>query len=236
MWAFGSNLCVEQMQQRCPDAKVYSALILPNAILRFRGVADVAYLKGAECPGGLWEISERDEAALDRYEGVSADPRRPGLYVKKYFEVELRDEGDVKARVLYYQMSEIGIMPPSQHYLDVIAQGYRDFGLPMERLERALAHSWNRKRKTQSLVGRWKRKGASNLAKKVNRDPIPAQVQDNRPMLPFEEMNGMKSCVAMHCREMIDVKTEICTYCGAWQTQGMSRWGRSELRKKGEAR
>lgn len=218
-WAYGSNTNVAQMAERCPTATVFAPLVLPNAVLRFRGVADVAYLKGASCPGALWEIAPSDEAALDRYEAV--DPNHPerGLYLKRYFTAEV--DGS-RRRILYYQMQTVGIMPPSQFYLDVIAQGYRDFGLPLERLERALAHSWAKKRKTPYLVGRWKRRGAGRLARSIDR---PAA--EPTRSVPDEEPTKIGSpptrCQAPHCWERIEPDEEICPHCGAWQVQGRSR-------------
>lgn len=159
-FAYGSNLNISQMQARCPDALPVGPLNLPNAVLRFRGVADVAYLRGATCPGGLWEISSQDEQELDAYEGVCADPQR-GLYQKLYLTLSIAGR---EHRCLYYMMNQLGIMPPSQPYLDSIAQGYRDFGLDLARLQRALDHSHQRRRKTPALRARWRRKGMPRMA------------------------------------------------------------------------
>src|SRR5262245_9412195 len=78
-WAYGSNLNVEAMAIRCPTAVKIKPLVLPQASLVFRGVADVEYHDEDKVYGGLWYIKPKDEAALDLYEGV-----RGGLYEKKY--------------------------------------------------------------------------------------------------------------------------------------------------------
>lgn len=158
-WAYGSNLNVAHMRQRCPSAAPLEALNLPDAILRFRHVADVAYLTGATCPGGLWEITPDCEAALDGYEGV-----RYGLYRKVY--ITLRYHGAVR-KALLYQMNMVGIMPPSETYLETIVQGYEDFGLDVARLERAVAHSWARKNKTKAVRRRYGARGEAKLAESV---------------------------------------------------------------------
>lgn len=160
-WAYGSNLHVRQMRLRCPDAVKIGPLTVPNAVLRFRGVADVAYLRGAECLGGLWEVSAADEAALDRYEGVDPNDTERGLYAKRYLTVLYQGE---KRSVLYYQMNHLGITPPSASYYQTIAQGYEDFGLDVDRLEKALRHSYDRRRKTPFLARRYKLKGRPVLA------------------------------------------------------------------------
>ena len=153
------------MQHRCPSAVPLTALNLPNAVLRFRYVADVAYLRGAICPGALWQITESDLPSLDEYEGVDHDDPELGLYQKKYLRLLIRG---TERRVLYYQMTRTGIMPPSQPYLDAIAEGYRNFGLPLDRLERALQHSHVRARETPALRRRHRRKGLSPFAVAVN--------------------------------------------------------------------
>jgi hypothetical protein len=116
----------------------------------------VAFHATAKCPGGLWRITDACERALDAYEGVSG-----GLYEKKY--LTLRVKG-TEEPCLYYKMLHHGIMPPSEYYLDVIVQGYQDFRLPLERLDRAVEHSWNRKNKTRFLRRRYARAGKPDLA------------------------------------------------------------------------
>jgi hypothetical protein len=203
-WCYGSNLNVRQMRKRCRDATVFGPLVVPNAVLRFRGVADVAYLRGAECHGGLWEISKRDEEALDRYEGVDLARPERGLYVKRYLTLKIK--GEVR-RALYYQMNATGIMPPSQAYLDVIAQGFRDFGLPLERLQRAVDHSWARQRKTPLLRDRWRRKGAPRLAREVER----------QAELPFDYQT---ECENPACEAFFEATEDYCPECGEWRAHG----------------
>lgn len=203
-WCYGSNLNVRQMRKRCPDATPFGPLVLPNAVLRFRGVADVAYLRGTECQGGLWEISRRDEAYLDSYEGVNQVRPERGLYIKRYLTLKIDDE---VRRALYYQMNTVGIMPPSQAYLDVIAQGFRDFGLDLERLQRAVDHSWTRQRKTPWLRNRWKRKGMPRLGREVER----------QEELPFSYQT---ECESTACEAFFDATEDYCPECGELQRHG----------------
>jgi hypothetical protein len=160
-WAYGSNLCVASMRRRCPDAKKIGKLFVDDATLVFRSVADVTVLEGSVVPGGLWEISRSDERSLDMYEGVAS-----GFYLKRYLTVQ---RGKRKPeQVLFYQMSTSrGIMPPSDGYLDTIAQGYRDFGLPLEALDEFLAAAWSDKKVTPMLRERHLRKGRPTLARAV---------------------------------------------------------------------
>ena len=136
-WAYGSNVNVSQMRARCPGAMAHGPLILHSTVLRFRRVADVVAHETAECPGGLWWISPEDERALDRYEGVKSK-----VYEKRSLRVEI---DGMAVDCLYYKMLAREIMSPSDGYLQIIALGYRDFGLDTEPLEAAVRHAWSHK-------------------------------------------------------------------------------------------
>ena len=72
--AYGSNLNIRQMRIRCPHARVIGTAVIHDYELLFKGSRTGAYLtiepkKGSEVPVAVWEVTESDEAALDRYEG-----------------------------------------------------------------------------------------------------------------------------------------------------------------------
>ncbi len=131
-FAYGSNLHREQMQGRCPDSRPVSALTLPGFRLVFRGVADITPDIDSSVEGAIYAISARDEQALDRYEGW------PSLYRKEYFLCEI--DGQIR-QVMYYKMNAHDIGTPSEYYFDVIAQGFRDWGLNTHALLRAREHA-----------------------------------------------------------------------------------------------
>jgi hypothetical protein len=161
MWCYGSNLNIAQMKRRCPKAKFKGPLVVNDAALVFRGVADVVVREGSFVPGGLWSISKDCERALDRYEGVAS-----GLYVKRYF--HLRRNKQV-VDVLFYQMSQTrGVMPPGQDYLNTIAKGYKDFDLDLNVLEMYLQESWGDKDVTEELRRRYDAKGRPTLARDLD--------------------------------------------------------------------
>lgn len=160
-FAYGSNLSVRAMKLRCPAAVKVGPMIATGLSLVFKGVADVIYKKDAECLGGLWQITDECEVALDRYEGVAAK-----LYSKRYFPVTDEATG-TKYPCLYYKMRESGRMPPSEFYLDTIMEGYLDFGLDLDHLHDAVQRSWKHKRITSYLHGRRKRDG-----KRADRDTV----------------------------------------------------------------
>ena len=87
--AYGSNLSMAQMAQRCPDAIYVGTAELKDYQLLFKGSQSGSYLtvepkKGSTVPVLVWRISERDEHYLDCYEGY------PSFYYKKTMEVEVK--------------------------------------------------------------------------------------------------------------------------------------------------
>lgn len=87
--AYGSNLNIRQMKYRCPDARIIGTAVLRDYELLFKGSKTGAYLtiepkEGGVVPVAVWEVSESDESALDRYEGF------PVFYYKKEMKMEIK--------------------------------------------------------------------------------------------------------------------------------------------------
>jgi len=136
--AYGSNLNITQMANRCPTAKVVGASAMKDWRLLFRGpragaVATVEPFKGGSVPVLVWELTPADEDALDRYEGF------PFLYRKETVRVRLNGKY-VKAMV--YVMNEgKPLGQPSCYYYSTILDGYRDAGFDLDILRRATTDS-----------------------------------------------------------------------------------------------
>ena len=113
--AYGSNINLEQMSNRCPNSKVIGKEMLKGYELEFRGVATIVPNDKSEVPILIWEIDGRDEHSLDRYEGF------PNLYRKELFEIEVDGE---KKECMAYLMNKGQISPPTSYYYSVINQGY----------------------------------------------------------------------------------------------------------------
>ena len=136
-FAYGSNINLGQMEQRCPAAKPIGPVVLDGYELRFRGnhggygVATIAPKKGGHVAGLLWELTPACERALDRYEG------HPHLYGKEA--VTVRDRGGQPFTVMAYVMRERYWEPamPSSSYYNGILEGYRENGLPVAWLKQA---------------------------------------------------------------------------------------------------
>lgn len=165
-FAYGSNLCIRQMQRRCPAATPLHKFKLEDSRLTFRGVADCPRVVGSVCYGGLWRITAECEDSLDRYEGVHG-----GFYRKDYIPLD-PTEHDGETHLMLYVMNSTGIFPPAHSYLETIAQGYRDFRLPMDSLKAAVAHSHDHRSPSGTELRRHTRLGKPRLAP--------------RPLLPGE--------------------------------------------------
>ena len=130
--AYGSNINLEQMANRCPNSKIVSKEMLKGYELEFRGVATIVPNDKSEVPVLIWEIDGRDEHSLDRYEGF------PNLYRKELFEIEVDGE---KKECMAYLMNKGQISPPTSYYYNVINQGYEANGMDTSYLRAALERS-----------------------------------------------------------------------------------------------
>lgn len=136
-FAYGSNLDLEQMAQRCPDAETVGPVRLENYELRFRGngFATVTPKKGSVVYGLVWKITPNCEQSLDRYEGY------PRHYTKET--VTVKDAAGTEIPVMVYIMAEPYCRQPalpSPYYYRVIQRGFEANGLPVESLQAA----WSR--------------------------------------------------------------------------------------------
>ena len=122
--AYGSNMVQEQMAYRCPDAKLIGMGYLEGARLEFYLHATVERTgnKRNRVPVAVWEISQRDEINLDRYEGIAG-----GYYIKETWPVVMNDGSQIEGMI--YIMKMIRQAPPYQDYYRGICNAYRQLGL-----------------------------------------------------------------------------------------------------------
>ena len=136
-FAYGSNINLEQMEHRCPDALLVGPVTLENYELQFRGhgFATVAPKESSVVHGLMWKLPPTSEQTLDYYEGY------PRHYIKETVTVQTAD--GLKIPVMAYIMAEPMCRQPalpSPYYYRAIQQGFEANGLPVESLEEA----WNR--------------------------------------------------------------------------------------------
>ena len=129
-FAYGSNLNRDDMRARCPGAHPGVPARLDGWKLTFRGVANIEPSAGATVHGALWWLTDADVSSLDAYEGA------PSHYVQRRVKVETTG-GPIEAMTyVMTRASYVGL--PSPWYLDRIATGFRQWGLPMKPLTTAL--------------------------------------------------------------------------------------------------
>jgi len=136
--AYGSNLNLEQMSQRCPTARAVGTSVLKDWRLLFRGqhtgsVATVERFHGDYVPILVWQLEPQDEAALDRYEGW------PHLYRKETLRIRLNGK---TVEAMIYIMNEVrpyGL--PSPYYFSTIRDGYVSAGFDIGILRKAAIDS-----------------------------------------------------------------------------------------------
>lgn len=129
-FAYGSNMDLNQMAFRCPDAEVLETVRLEGYRLAFRsnggnrGVATILPDPDSHVDGVLWEISPEDERNLNFYEGF------PRLYGKRTLTVVNRLGKEVEA-MAYVMNAPYKNRPavPSASYLRGILRGCQQNGI-----------------------------------------------------------------------------------------------------------
>ncbi len=133
--AYGSNLSVEQMAHRCPDAKVVGMAVIRDWKLVLGVHANIEPCAGRVVPVLIWEISGRDERNLDLYEGY------PSYYYKQDMAVTMTDldgRNPQEITAMVYLMNEgHPIRTPMKGYYDTLEEGYIRFGFNTHLLELA---------------------------------------------------------------------------------------------------
>ncbi len=118
-FAYGSNMDVAQMGDRCPEAELRGVAILPGFafLINRRGVASIRPDSGRNVWGLLWSLSVADELALDRYEGVSDD------YYSKA-EVSVRLEGRTERALVYIATDDAPGLPRPTYLERIVEAAY----------------------------------------------------------------------------------------------------------------
>ena len=133
--AYGSNLNLPQMKQRCPTAKVVGTSEIEGYELIFRGSKTGAYATIEPCEGStvpvmIWAVKPKDELALDRYEGY------PRFYDKEAMDLVVN--GKTVCAFVYVMTEGLLLGIPSDSYLNTIEEGYETAGFDTAVLEKAL--------------------------------------------------------------------------------------------------
>ncbi len=151
-FAYGSNLSLEQMEQRCPGSKLIGPGWIDGYRLEFNfpskrwggGAADIIADKGSTVWGLLYELTDQDLENLDQYENYPTGYDRFQIAVQ----TDLDKVNDV---LVYFVVDKKDFIPPSEIYLNIIKKAAREFGFPkgyrrfldnvLERLPKVSLHS-----------------------------------------------------------------------------------------------
>lgn len=137
-FAYGSNLHMAQMAQRCPYAVPVTRARLYGWKLEFRGVLTIVPAKPEDyVDGAIWRTTPYDEKKLDVYEGF------PRMYRKEDIHVEAVDPAGEKTgdqfECYVYLMNYGHPNMPYPSYLGVCIEGAHHWGIPRGVFDRALA-------------------------------------------------------------------------------------------------
>lgn len=133
--AYGSNINKDQMKYRVPGAKPYGVGTVFNWQLAFHGNDGTAYATIVQSPGKcvpvvIWEMSDKQEAVMDRFEGY------PNSYYKKKIPVHV--DGKKLVGTVYIMNPQRRVARPSRKYVNTVRIGYESFGIDVSYLQDAL--------------------------------------------------------------------------------------------------
>ena len=143
--AYGSNLSVDRMKSRCPDAEAIGTSVLGGYRLLFKKSMTGFYAtieQDANCcvPVVVYRMTAEDEARLDRFEGY------PKYYYKREFLLPVWNLKGRKLRkrreCIAYIMHEKRLLgEPTQDYYRLLDEGYEYWGFEKTYLENGLRSS-----------------------------------------------------------------------------------------------
>lgn len=122
-FAYGSNLSLRQMNQRCPRSRLMGSGFISDYSLEFKtafgnnAYATLEEKQGAQVPIAIYEIQTEDEQSLDRYEGVAG-----GHYYKAILTAQFN--GEQINGLVYLMRKQPTHKVPHPDYIAIIREGY----------------------------------------------------------------------------------------------------------------
>jgi gamma-glutamylcyclotransferase (GGCT)/AIG2-like uncharacterized protein YtfP len=130
-FAYGMNTNLGQMANRCPNARSLGSATLMGHEFRFARHADIIPDPEFVTQGVLWEITPECELSLDALEGY------PTYYQKKIVRV-LYNNKSVEC-MTYYMTGDLPDEYPSDGYLEMLFEGYKEHNVDTNQLYSSLA-------------------------------------------------------------------------------------------------
>ena len=140
-FAYGSNLDLERMKERCPSAEFFCIASLPNYRIEFTrkssilscGVADIIWDENNKTYGVVYRIDEIDLGKLDKHEGYM--PQR-GKNAYKRIEIMVFEEDNKEKPITVFtyevEKKEFGKYKPNEDYKNLIITGAKLWNFPKE--------------------------------------------------------------------------------------------------------
>lgn len=141
--AYGSNLNLNQMSLRCPNALQVGTAEIKDYRLMFKGSQSGNYLtieraSGFTVPVGVFLVDENDERSLDTYEGC------PNFYYKKEMKIVMTDYDENEEEIdafVYIMHEDRKLGAPTERYISTVKKGYADFGFDFSIIKEAIEFS-----------------------------------------------------------------------------------------------
>jgi gamma-glutamylcyclotransferase (GGCT)/AIG2-like uncharacterized protein YtfP len=126
-FAYGSNLCPQQMGERCPGHVVIDTGVLLGWrwLINTRGVASVVLEADAAVTGVVYGITDAHIATLDHCEGVAT-----GRYGKCHLDVKLSSGKEADSLIYIDPISEAG--NPRPGYIEIVQRGAIHHGIQLD--------------------------------------------------------------------------------------------------------
>ena len=136
--AYGRNLNILQMKQRCPTAKLCGTGTVENYQLQFKGRPQSAFatISQRRAPLFRWRFGSCSPGTNGRWTGTRDYPSH---YFKQDIPVQL--DGKEVVGMAYIMDLEMDHGLPSLAYYQTVQEGYEDCGLDVSVLERAVLDS-----------------------------------------------------------------------------------------------
>jgi len=130
-FAYGANMDASHMAECCPGARRLGAAVLPGHgfAIAAQGYGRAAPAPGQDLPGVLWELTDADVLALDRFEGIPE-----GTYRQETAEVRDATSGRMRTAMLY-QPTDPAPGRPRPGYLERIIAVGQTLDLPATHLD-----------------------------------------------------------------------------------------------------
>lgn len=122
-FAYGSNMSLEQMKQRCPGAQCLGTAVLLGFQYRINqhGVATLVPNAGASVHGAMWLLDPVHQVSLDIYEGVP-------VFYRRFF-VSMQ-HGHEALHTLVYLANDSLVGVARSNYQEKIVQAARQLNMP----------------------------------------------------------------------------------------------------------